>query len=261
MLMTMRAIRAAAVLASCLAAPQGLRAQQLKPETVQGFDCYVHAAEARMQGRKQLLAPKLQTVLPNGPNPHSVPGGQVYDWIGAIFIPGVTLERTLRMMQDYDHRAQYFHEILSSAKLQCRSGDTHFGVTMQFKEPSIMETQNDVVWEKVDDSHWQCRSYSTAVREIGKSHGYVQRLYSYWRLAQANNGVYVEAQAITLSGEFSGIARALGSMMGINPEKSLKKSLEAIHETLLKKDLQFSSPPTGLPACGEPFHPPACHGN
>jgi len=251
----------------------GLRAQQLKPETTHGFDCYVQSAEARMEARKQFLLAdsdpalrdqltrgrKIQTILANGPNPHQLPGGQLYDWIGTVFIPGVTLDRTLRMLQDYDHRAQYFPEIISSSKLLCRAGDNHFGFTMQMKEPAVIEVQSDVVWERLDAARSRCRSYSTNVREIGKSHGYLQRLYSYWRFAEAEKGVYVEAETITLSGEFSSVTRALGSMlMGINPEKSLKHSLESMRDSLLKKDLQFSLPPTGLTACGEPFHPAAC---
>ena len=33
----------------------------------------------------------------------------------------------------------------------------------------------------------------------------------------------MEGQSITLSGEFNALLRTLGSWMGINPEKSLKK--------------------------------------
>ncbi|HWC97658.1 MAG TPA: hypothetical protein VG456_12930 [Candidatus Sulfopaludibacter sp.] len=271
--MPVRTIRAGAVIVLGLAASVGLRAQQLKPETVHGFDCYVQSAEGRMDGRKQFLLAdsdqafndqlvrgrKVQTSLPNGPNPHVVPGGQLYDWIGAVFIPGVSLERTMRMLRDYDHRAQYFPEILSSSKLQCRSGENHFGFVMQMKEPAIIETQNDVVWEQVDAKRWRCRSYSTGVREIGKNHGYLHKLYSYWRFSETEKGVYVESETITLSSEFGSFTRALGSMlMGINPEKSLKKTLEAMRESASKKDLQFAAPPAGLPACGEPFRPAVC---
>ena len=271
--MMLRAIRAAAVIACGLAASQGLRAQQLKPETVRGFDCYVQGAESRMEARQQFLLSdsdarlndqivrggKIQTVLPNGPNPHQVPGGHLYDWIGAVFIPGTNIDRVVRMLQDYDHRAQYFSEILSSSKLQCRTGEQRFGFTMQLKEPAVIETQNDVVWERVDAKRWRCRSYSTGVREIGKNHGYLQRLYSYWRFVEVDKGVYVEAQTLTLSGEFGAMTRALGSMlMGINPEKSLKRTLDSMRESVLRKDLQFALPPSGLPDCGEAFRPSAC---
>ena len=108
------------VIAFCLIFPAGLRAQQLKPETAQQFDCYVQAAEARMDARKAFLradtdsalneqtvrGQKIRTIEANGPNPHKLAGGQLYDWIGAAFIPGATLDKLIRMLQDYDHRPQ-----------------------------------------------------------------------------------------------------------------------------------------------------------
>ncbi len=271
--MTGSATRAATVIVGCLAASAGLRAQPLKPETIHAFDCYVQGAEARMEARKPFLliddnvalrnqlvrGGKAQTVLANGPNPHAVPGGQLYDWIGVIFIPGGTLDRTIRMLQDYDHRPRYFPEILSASKLQCRTGDKHFAFTMQLKEPAVIETQNDVVWEQVDPKHWRCRSYSTGVREIGKNHGYLQRLYSYWRFVEAEKGVFVESETITLSNEFGSLTRMIGSMMGINPEKSLKRTLDSMRESALRPGLEIPPLPAGVPECGEPFCPAACN--
>ena len=84
------------------------------------------------------------------------------------------------------------------------------------------------------------------------------RLYSYWRFAQAEKGVYAEGETVTLSGEFGSLTRALGSMVGISPEKSLRHSLDSIRETLLKPGLDFSGLPTGLPECGEAFRPSGC---
>jgi hypothetical protein len=260
-------------MAACLwAMPGGLTGQQLKPETIRDFDCYVQAAEARMNARKaflladaeptlnqQLVHGKLiQTRAPNGSNPHPIKGGQVYDWIGAVFIPGTTPERLIRMLQDYDHRDRYFGDVVSSSKLRCHTGADHFQFNMNLKEPAVIDTENDVVWERVDPQRWRCRSYSTRVQEIGKQHGYVLRLYSYWRFAGTENGVHVEGETIELSGQFGSVARAFGSLMGINPEKSLKRTLSSMRDSVLKPGLEFAVPAQGLPACGEPFRPAGC---
>lgn len=255
-----------------LAASPSLPAQTLKPETQRDFECYVQSAESRMDARKafiladsdaalngQLLRGQHPQTLPgNGANPHKIAGGLVFDWIGTIFIPGATVERTVRMLQDYDHRAQYFTENLSASKLLCRKGENQFHFSMRLKEPAVIDTENDVVWERVDQHRWRCRSYSTHVQEVGKDHGYLRRLDSYWRFAEVEKGVFVEAETVTLSGEFSSMKLALGSMIGINPEKSLKKSLASMRETLEKAGLQFALPPTGLPECGEPYRPAGC---
>jgi hypothetical protein len=249
-----------------------LNAQQLKPQTVHDFECYVEAAEQRMEARKSFLLAEsdaalnqqivrgrsIQAVEGNGANPHKIAGGQLYDWIGAIFIPGATLERTIRMVQDYDHRDRYFPEVVAGAKLYCRTGETRFGFNMRLKEPAVIDAETDVTWERVDPQRWRCRSYSTKIRETGKEHRYLLRLYSYWRFAGTSAGVYVEGQTITLSGEFSGLTRALGSMTGISPEKSLKRSLADMRESVLKPGLEFSAPPAGLPECGAAFRPAGC---
>lgn len=256
----------------CLAAASGLRAQTLKPETVHEFDCYVQSAEARMAARKAFLLAdadpalmqslvrdrKIQTVLGNGPNPHRISGAMIYDWIGAIFLPGAAVDRTVRMLQDYDHRAQYFPEMIASAHLACRTGADRFGFAMQLKEPAVIDSENDVVWERVDEHRRRCRSYSTSVKEIGKQHGYLLRLNSYWRFSETGGGVIVEGQTITLSGEFGSFMRALGSLAGINPEKSLRKTLASMRETMGKPGLEFAAPGSDKPDCGEPVRPAAC---
>ncbi len=267
--------RSLALVICCCAMPGGTVPGQLKPETQHDFDCYVQAAEARMAARtafvladgdaalkEQLVrGRRAPTVAPNGPNPHKVAGGHLYDWIGSVFIPGAKLDRLIEMLQDYDHRALYFPETIATSKLLCRTGQERFRYSMRLKEPAVIDTENDVVWERVDAHRWRCRSYSTQAQEVGKDHGYLRRLYSYWRFSEAENGVYVEGQTITLSDEFGGMARTFGSMLlGINPEKSLKHSLESMRESVLKPGLQIAAPPEGLPACGEPVTAGECLG-
>jgi hypothetical protein len=261
------------ILALSCAAPRELRAQELKPETIRDFECYIQSAEKRMDSRaaflvadsnaamnKQLVSDRrVQTVPGNGANPHKLAGGHLYDWIGTVFIDGAKLERTVRFLQDYDHRAQYFPEVIGSAKLQCRRGDGQFGFTMRMKEPSVIDVDNDVVWQKVDAHRWRCRSYSTQIKNVGgKDQRYIQRLFTYWRLFETDKGVYVEGESITLSGEFNALLRTLGSWMGINPEKSLKKTLTYMRENLHKPGLEFALPPSGLPECGEPVRLAGC---
>ncbi len=254
-----------------MAIPGVVRAQQLKPQTVSDFECYVQSAEARMAARKgflladgdpalkaQLMRGKIVTTPVTGANPKKIAGGLLFDWVGTVFIPGATVDRTLRMLQDYDHRAQYFSDVVATSRLLCRTGDTHFGYAMRLKEPAVIDADSDVLWEKVDDQHWRCRSYSTKVREVEKQKGYLLRLYTYWRVAAADKGLFVEGEAIELSGEFGSMTRALGSLfLGISPEKSLRRSLTSMRDTMLKPGLQFATTP-GVPQCGEPYRPAGC---
>jgi hypothetical protein len=246
----------------CFALP----AQTLKPQTVQEFQAYVQSAESRINARKTFLvvdadpaslqqlmrAKDIQTVLGNGPNPHKITDGMVYDWIGTVFIAGATLDRTVRMLQDYDHRTQYFPDVISQSKLLCRTGENRFGFAMRLKTPAVIDVESDVTWEKVDPHRWRCSSYSTKVQEIGKQHGYLNGMDSFWRFYEAEKGVFVEGHTITLSGEFSSFMRTLGSLVGHDPEKSLKKSLASMRESLQKPGAEFAKPPEGKPVCATP---------
>lgn len=264
----MKIATAAVLFAGCVPLTGG----QVPPQTAHEFDCYVQFAEERMNARKAFLladsdaalheqivhGQRIVTTPVNGANPHKVTGGLIFDWLASGFIPGVSIDKLVHMLQDYDHRAVYFPEVISTAKLLCRKGDDHFGFSMRLKEPAVIDADNDVVWQRVDANRWRCRSYSTNIQEIGKEHKYLLRLYSYWRFAAAEKGVYVEGQTITLSGEFGGFSRAIGSMMGINPEKSLKRSLTEMRDSAMKPGLQIAAPATGVPECAEAFRPAAC---
>jgi len=69
---------------------------------------------------------RIQTVTPNGANPHNLVGGQLYDWIATMFIPGASMERLVLMLQDYDRRPHYFPDTIATSKLLCRSGKDRF---------------------------------------------------------------------------------------------------------------------------------------
>jgi hypothetical protein len=257
----------------CLLLPAGLLAQQLKPETAQQFDCYVQSAEARMDARQAFLLADTDTALnrrivrgqeirsieANGANPHKLAGGQLYDWIATAFIPGATLDQLIRMLQDYGHRERYFPETISASKFLCLTGTDRFQYSMRMKEPAILDVESDVTWQRVDPQRWRLRSVSTRVAEVGKDHGYLRRLNSYWRFAEAGKGVFVEAETITLSDEFGSVTRLLGSaLMGINPEKSLKHSITSMRQSVLKPGLDIPKLPAGLPSCGDPIPRAAC---
>jgi hypothetical protein len=260
-------------IACCFLVPPLLHAQELKPETAKQFDCYVQSAEARMDARKAFVladadpalheqlvrGQRVRTMDANGPNPHKLSGGQLYDLVGTVFIPGTTLERLVRMLQDYDHRAQYFPETISASKLLCLTGTDHFQYSMRLKEPAILDVASDVVWQRGDPKRWRCRSISTRVAETGKDHGYLRRLNSYWRFAETGEGVFVESETITLSDEFGAMTRMLGSaLLGLNPEKSLKHSLTSMRESALKPGLEIPKSPPDLPPCGAALPPATC---
>src|SRR5258708_5132534 len=97
-----------------------LAAAELKPQTIEAFDRYIRQTEQRLDGRKEFLWTDESAergrrvrqgeivVQPFGAKPDiDVADGLVHDWVGSVFVPGVTLEKTIATMQDYNHKEAY----------------------------------------------------------------------------------------------------------------------------------------------------------
>ena len=222
----------------CLAA-QPVEAAELKKETASAFEHYVGASEKRIKAElrsgpflfidelpetrrveayAQLREGKVlvkQVNTKEEGHPIEVPHGLIHDWVGVLFIPNASLSQTLAVVQDYDnHRNIYKPEVRDSKLLQ-RDGDT-FKVFLQFYKESLVTVvingNFDINYERFGANRAVSRSYSTRLAEVENvgqkderemrvddAHGYLWRLYSYWRFAEQDGGVYVQLESIGLS--------------------------------------------------------------
>jgi hypothetical protein len=108
-------------------------AVELKPETVRAFERYIRPTEARIAGevrsdktflwmdalpddRRALVYQQLrqgQVVIQrmktlDGDKEIDVPSGLIHHWLGVVFIPGVSLQQTMALVQDYDQHYRYY---------------------------------------------------------------------------------------------------------------------------------------------------------
>src|SRR3954447_22470623 len=96
-------------------------AAELKPQTLGAFDQYVRQTEERLNSSKLFLwadevparAARVRqgeiVVMPYNAKPDiKIQDGLIHDWVGSVFIPGATLERTLTLVQDYNHHKDVF---------------------------------------------------------------------------------------------------------------------------------------------------------
>ncbi len=214
---------------------------ELKPATIEAFDRYARVTEARinkeigrpgaflyvdglpeprraqvraMLQRGEIFMDRLETRDASG-RAMKAPDALIHHWIGAVFVPGATLERTLELVQDYDRHEDIYKPEVVRSKLVSHSGN-NFKIFYQLRKHKVitvtLNTEHDVHYIPVDDKHWHSRSYSTRIQEVadagkptehekpvGKDAGFLWRLYSYWRFEEKDGGVYVECESISLT--------------------------------------------------------------
>ena len=213
--------------------PVSGHAATLRPETVQAWDRYVQQVDDSTRERARRSGSFLWTledaaradrvragevvVVPGpGQNPQKVSGGLIHHWIGAAFLPGLTLDRTLAVTRDYDRYKEFYTPFVQDSKLTGREGlEDRF--TMQIMNKALfMKTALDADYVtdvvKLDDHRAYSVSQTTRVQEIeeyghpgehkiaeGTGGGYIWKLHSVARMEQRDGGVYIELEAVALS--------------------------------------------------------------
>ena len=240
----------------------GVAHVELKEETSDAFDRYVRNAEERRQkdiadGRflwtdgapdrmERVRKGQVLAVPVIGKGDLAVRDGLVHDWIGAVFVPGVSLAETLHFLQDYDNHKKFYGPEMVESKLLSRDGN-HYKIFMRLVKKKILtvvlNTDHEVAYRQLDQHRWYSRSASTRIAELdgeremapGKDHGFLWRLNSYWRFEERDGGVYVECEAISLSRDVPlGLGWLVNPIIRSLPEESLANTLRETREGLQK---------------------------
>jgi len=262
-----RRVAMVAVLAAFLAA-EASAAQ--RPETREAFDLYIAQAEVRI-GDSRSNAKSLLNLesLPDGPRadaisrlrrgevliekrgdaPDEISGGLIHDWVGVVFVPGATVTQVVGMVRDYDHLVRYYSPDVVRSRLVSDHGDD-LHVFMRLRREKIvtvvLDTEYDVHYGRVDAAHQYSTSRSTRVAEIedaggphehalaeGRDHGYMWRLNTYWAFEQAEDGVFVQCEAISLTRDIPiGLGWLIGPFVNSIPRESLQFMLSATRTAL-----------------------------
>ena len=246
--------------------PQTVKAVQLKPETVDAFETYIRQAEAEMQPTlagagpflwsdaaperaKHVRQGKIVAETWLGKGPVRVPDGLVHDLIGAAFAPGATIGEAVALLQDYDkHKNVYKPEVMQSKVIGRQGNDFQIYLRLLKKKiiTVVIDTDHSVHYEALSPTRWTCRSYSTRICEVedaGKKKekvlpadagfGFLWRLYSYWRLEERDEGVYLECRAISLTRDIpKALAWIIDPIVGKLPRESLANTLKATRQGL-----------------------------
>ena len=200
---------------------------------------------------KQVRQGKIVAELWRGKGPDKVPAGLIHDWIGAIFMPGATVARTLACIQDYDnHKKLYRPEVIDS-KLIARHGDD-FQIYLRVLKKKIitvvLDTDHDVHYFHAGGARWGCRSYTTRTAEVddaGKpnekiqppdaGYGFLWRLNTYWRFEERDGGVFAECRAISLTRDIPSVLKwVIEPMVRSLPKDTLMHTLKATRDAVAR---------------------------
>ena len=265
--------RLAIVLALTVACVPLAAAKKLRPETVAAFDHYVALAEQRMSAdveegpflwfeglpanqretdsarlhKGEVVTQKLES-LDQG-HIVSVPDGLIHHWIGAVFIPGVNLAKTLAFLQDYDNQYKFYAPEVERSKLVSRNGND-FKIYLRLRRKKVitvvLNTEYDVRYSFPGTGRAIARSYSTRIAQVdnagqkdeaekpvGDDDGFMWRLNSYWRFLEKDGGVFVQLEAISLTRDIpAGLGWLVRPFITSVPEESLAFTLSRTRQGL-----------------------------
>ncbi len=243
--LSLRRLAAALVCASLLAPPTP--AAQLKKKSVETFERYVRLTEARIDAeiqksdpflwvdslaeparaaaflhlrRGEVVIEKLKT-LDNG-QPVKDGDSLIHHWIGTVFVPGVTLQQTIDLAQQYDRHAEIYKPDVMQAKILFREGN-HFKVFFRFYKKkagvtTVHNTEHDVLYMPIDVHRLQTRAIATRIAQVddhdkpdgpekpsGNDSGFLWRLNTYWRYLERDGGTYIQLESVSLTRDIPAI--------------------------------------------------------
>jgi len=173
-------------------------AVDLKPETLEAFNRYVQATEARID--KELARPGAFLYIEGLPDPqraqtlasiHSseifmrrletrdasgsvieAPNGLIHHWIGAVFIPGANLQQVLTLVQDYDHHQNVYQPEVVRSRLIQHEGN-NYKIYYRLRKKKVititLNTNHDVQYFPIDSTHCRSSSVATRIAEVANA--------------------------------------------------------------------------------------------
>jgi hypothetical protein len=155
-------------------------------------------------------------VVINNRDPSKVPQGLIHHWIGAMFIPDVTIDQVIKVWCGYDHYTDFYSPLIKKSAVLERHGDkaivTIVAVQKAFSVTAAVDTDNDVQVIRLAGNRIYMMTDAVRVQEVAdygqpnqhlfsedRRPGYVWRSFVIQRIEARDGGVYVELETVALS--------------------------------------------------------------
>jgi hypothetical protein len=206
-----------------------------------------HDADARLR-RGEVIVRRTETR--DAGRTIDIPGGLCHHWLGTVFLPGVTLDRTAALMQAYGDYHEIYRPAVRRSQVLSRDGD-HFTVSLQLTMKKVvsvvLNTEDDVSYVRASSARMQVRSVATRIAEvehpdtpdeqekpIGHDSGFLWRFNNYCGLDERHEGTYVQCETVSLSRNIpTGLGWLIGPFVTSIPRESLTFTLLALRRALI----------------------------
>lgn len=191
------------------------------PAAVAAFDAYCSTVESGLH-----LTPIRTLTVERIPTP-AVPSALLHHWRGSTFVPGATSAGFERLLADIPGYTQTF----APQVIQASGTSTH--TLLRVRQHHVITVVMDTEYN-VTSGHGYSIARSTRITELGgEDHGFLWRLNSYWRWQEADGGLYLQLDAVSLTRTVPrGLGWAIGPYINSIPRESLEFTLTSAANAL-----------------------------
>lgn len=202
----------------------------------------------------------------------SVDDGKIHHWVGAIFVPGVTVSALVdRLEQSAGHESEHYEDVLAS-HLIARDGD-RVNVFMKLRRTNLItvtyNTEHVVDYRRIATERASARSVATKIAELANAgtpqehekpsaedNGFLWRLNAYWRYEAVPGGVLVECESVSLSRAVPTLLRPVANpIVDRIARESLTRTLVSLRSQMVDKlPARSSERPASIKRGGDGFN-------
>jgi hypothetical protein len=149
-------------------------------------------------------------------DPRKVPQGLIHHWVGVMFLPNVSLDQVMQVLDNYDRYSDFLQPLIRKVAVTAQPGETArlnvIAVQKAFSVIAAVNTDEEIQITKPTPDRVCIVADAVHIEEIAdygkpgehvfpeaRRPGYVWRALIVERLEQRDGGVYVELETICLS--------------------------------------------------------------
>src|SRR4051794_8470798 len=181
-----------------------------------------------------------------------VADGKIHHWIGAVFIPGMSVPTAVdRIQQGAGHESEHYEDVLASHLIE-RSGDK-LRVFMKLRRTNLItvtyNTEHAVEYKRISATRATARSVATKIAELANAgtpeerersadddNGFLWQLNAYWRYEAVAGGMIIECESVSLSRAVPLLVRPVANpIVDRVARESLNRTLTGLRTLLAAK--------------------------